>query len=80
MRSGLVAFGLSIQAGGLDLRIWIDANHPAIHIEADCDIPFVMRAALEMWRTESRPIKSQTGDIRIMQFESRGQRLEVRGQ
>src|SRR5947199_10834346 len=30
---------ITIAACGLALHIWIDANHPVIHIETNCDIP-----------------------------------------
>ena len=39
------------------LRIWIDANHPVIRIEADGKSPFDMQAKLEIWRTEQRELK-----------------------
>ncbi len=43
-------------------RIWMDANQPVIHIEAlgsKCELT----AKVEMWRTEPRTIKTQTGDL-----------------
>src|SRR4051794_24188653 len=52
-----------ISAGALALRVWVDANHPVIRIEADGDTAFDVRASLEMWRTEPRRIKTQTGDL-----------------
>ena len=49
--------------GGVRLLLWVDANHPIIHIEADSDHPIEMSASLEMWRTEERMIKTQTADL-----------------
>ena len=34
---------------------------PVIHIDADSESPFELAASLEMWRTEPRTIKTQTG-------------------
>jgi len=38
------------------LRVWVDANQPAIRIEADGDSPFHLSAVLDVWRTESREL------------------------
>ncbi|MDO9542668.1 MAG: DUF5703 domain-containing protein, partial [Kiritimatiellia bacterium] len=45
-----------IQAGQGDsavtMRIWVDANHPVIHLESESKTLFSMRASVEMpWRT-----------------------------
>jgi len=34
------------------LRIWVDANHPVIHIAAQGQKPFTATAQIELWRTE----------------------------
>lgn len=47
----------------LGLRIWADANHPVIHVQATADPPVAIECALEMWRTQPRQIKTQTGDL-----------------
>jgi hypothetical protein len=54
---------IEIIAGPIKFRIWADANHPVIRIEAESDDAFEIEASLEMWRTEPRQIKTQTGDI-----------------
>ncbi len=33
------------------LRVWVDANHPVIHVEATSERPAAVRVALEDWRT-----------------------------
>ncbi|MCE5326047.1 MAG: DUF5703 domain-containing protein [Planctomycetaceae bacterium] len=56
-----------IQAGAITLRAWVDANNPAIHIEAHGPEPFEMQAALELWRTEAAQagtINGLSGDAR----------------
>jgi len=40
------------------LRAWVDANHPAIRIEAEGNREFELRAALETWRTQQRNINA----------------------
>ena len=32
------------------VRIWVDANHPVIHIEASTNAPVDMEADVELWR------------------------------
>jgi hypothetical protein len=59
LRSGEI----EIRTGSICLRIWVDANQPVIHVDADGDSPFEMQAALEIWRTEPRTIKTQTSDL-----------------
>ena len=54
---------IEIALGSIAIQIWIDANHPVIRIEADGDLPFTMSASLEMWRTKSYAIKTQTSDL-----------------
>jgi hypothetical protein len=38
------------------LRIWADANKPAIRVEADSPTPFEMKVVLEVWRNERRQV------------------------
>src|SRR6478752_5499757 len=52
-----------IAGGSFRLRVWVDANHSVIRVESDCDASFELRAMLEIWRTEPRTIKTQTGDL-----------------
>jgi alpha-L-fucosidase 2 len=54
---------IEIVHGGARFMIWADANHPVIRIEAHAEQPFELAASLEMWRTEPRTIKTQTGDL-----------------
>ena len=45
---------IEIDAASIRFRIWVDANHPVIRIEAESEVPFEMEASLEMWRTSPR--------------------------
>ncbi|HTV60981.1 MAG TPA: DUF5703 domain-containing protein [Verrucomicrobiae bacterium] len=42
---------IEIKSGANLVRIWADANHPAIHIEANLEHPASLVAKLELWRT-----------------------------
>ena len=41
---------IEMHAGSNSARIWIDANHPAIHVEAHTERPAVLQVSLETWR------------------------------
>lgn len=40
----------------MHVRLWVDANRPAVHIEATGDRPFALEAKLELWRTKPREL------------------------
>jgi alpha-L-fucosidase 2 len=42
---------IEIQSGENVLRVWIDANHPAMHVEGHLAVPATLQANLELWRT-----------------------------
>jgi hypothetical protein len=54
---------IEIRAGNpweaVTLRVWVDANHPAIRVQADGGRPFELRAALETWRGEAREMSGE---------------------
>lgn len=52
-------------AGGLRLaaRLHVDLNRPVLVVDIEASAPVGVVAAVEMWRTEPRPIKTQTGDL-----------------
>ncbi len=43
---------IEIHAGTNAMRIWVDANHPALHVEAHTERPAVMQISLETWRKD----------------------------
>jgi len=49
-----------ITAGDADravtMRIWVDANHPAIHVEVDNNVPRDIQVTLDLWRTQRREL------------------------
>jgi alpha-L-fucosidase 2 len=57
LRDGVIEIRSSLDPRPLTLLIWVDAHNPVIHIEAESDQPFEQTVALEMWRTEKRPLR-----------------------
>jgi alpha-L-fucosidase 2 len=52
---------IEIKSGNSTMRIWIDANHPAMHVEMHLERPSVVQAKLELWRT-THPLKGHSPD------------------
>ena len=54
---------ITVTAGDSDravtLTIWVDANHPAIHVEVDSATPRGMEVSLDLWRTTCRELKGK---------------------
>jgi len=44
------------------VRVWVDANHPVVHVEAEGKQEFQMRADLELWRTSVRQLEGREVD------------------
>jgi alpha-L-fucosidase 2 len=53
---------IEIKSGNNEVRIWIDANHPVVHVEAQLEQPGSFQASLETWRTKSRPYGGPNGE------------------
>lgn len=41
---------VELASGANHLRVWVDANHPVLHVEAKLARAAVLRATLELWR------------------------------
>ena len=54
---------VEIVAGATTLRLWVDANHPIIRIECESEQRLSLAASVEIWRTEPRQVKTETGDL-----------------
>jgi alpha-L-fucosidase 2 len=52
---------IELKSGENTARIWIDANHPAIHVETHLEHPGNFQANLELWRT-SHPFPGTSPD------------------
>jgi len=42
---------------GVKLRIWVDANQPVVHVEAESESPLNATARTEIWRTATRALQ-----------------------
>jgi hypothetical protein len=45
--------------GATQLRVWVDAHHPVVRIEAESDMPRQLLVSLEVWRTAERELQGQ---------------------
>ncbi|MEZ5278061.1 MAG: DUF5703 domain-containing protein [Opitutaceae bacterium] len=46
------------------VRLWVDANHPVIHLEVESDTASTATASFELWRTEPTVLPSiEVGDV-----------------
>lgn len=57
---------LKLETGAVELRadknsvaIWVDANHPVIHVEAQTEAPAELKAAAEVWRTSGYHLENR---------------------
>ena len=56
LRQGEIQIDAGEPGAETTLRIWVDANQPAIHIEAKSAQPLILRAVTEILRPETRPL------------------------
>jgi hypothetical protein len=49
---------IEIKSGANTVQVWIDANHPVIHVETHLARPGTLQASLELWRTTTRPFNN----------------------
>lgn len=57
--NGEIRISAGSNADAMELRIWVDANRPVIHLETNSASPIEQSVKLELWRTEKIPIKEQ---------------------
>ena len=53
---------------GARLSIWVDANNPVVNVEASGDVPFILEASYEMWRTVDEHLPPQAADGKVLWF------------
>ena len=53
---------IEIVSGANTVTVWIDANHPVIHVEAKLEHPAALKASLELWRTKTHPYNEPSPD------------------
>lgn len=62
----LEAGAICIRLNDIDVRVWVDANHPVICVEASAPEPFMLRAGVEIWRDSPHEI---SGDERFSAYD-----------
>jgi alpha-L-fucosidase 2 len=53
---------VAIRSGGNFVQVWVDANHPVLHVRARLDHPTTVQAIVELWRTKSHPYDEPSPD------------------
>jgi alpha-L-fucosidase 2 len=53
---------IEIKSGGNEMRIWIDANHPVLHIETHLASPATLAARSEIWRATAHSYDTPSPD------------------
>ena len=57
--NGALRVSSSDGSGKTELVLWIDANHPVVHVEVRSDRALSLTASFETWRTERRELTGQ---------------------
>ena len=53
---------IEIRCGGNTIRVWVDANHPVLHVTARLKQPTTLTATVELWRTQAHPYDTPSPD------------------
>lgn len=55
LRDGIIEIKSKIDHQPSTIRLWVDANQPVVHVEAESAIPVNCHAEVELWRLKERP-------------------------
>ncbi|MCR4397107.1 MAG: DUF5703 domain-containing protein [Candidatus Saccharicenans sp.] len=58
LSDGAIEINLGEGDKRVDLRLWVDANHPVVQVEAKSKSPVEATASIELWRTEPYELPS----------------------
>ncbi|MGB9836646.1 MAG: DUF5703 domain-containing protein [Candidatus Saccharicenans sp.] len=67
LSQGAIEISLGEGNKRVDLRVWVDANHPVIQVEAKSKSPVEATASIELWRTE--PYELPTIEVSDVHFD-----------
>ena len=68
LRKGTIQIELSEADRKLSLSVWVDANHPVIHVLNESSKPVTSTASIELWRTQPFEVTElQTSDVLLHQ-------------
>jgi hypothetical protein len=73
-----------VTEGNTKFRVWVDANHPVVHVDASAPHTISMRVTMEDWRTEPMPQERISADTilhdrknRIVWYHHNGERADL---
>ena len=59
----------------LELRLWVDAHHPVVHVDIVSEAPVTATARIELWRTEPEALEAlEVSDVMLDRARADGQR------
>ncbi len=61
---------IEIHAGNSTMRIWVDANHPTVHVEAHTEHPSVLQVSVETWRKDQTLHAASAEKAGMMELDS----------
>lgn len=59
LRDGIIEIKSKIKNQPSTIRLWVDANQPIVHVEAESVTPVNCRAEVELWRLSERPFAKE---------------------
>jgi Domain of unknown function (DUF5703)/Glycosyl hydrolase family 95 catalytic domain len=59
VRTGAIEIEAGADGRKVNLRVWVDANHPAIRVEAESEQPCDLQVRLDSWRTAPRELEKK---------------------
>jgi Domain of unknown function (DUF5703)/Concanavalin A-like lectin/glucanases superfamily len=57
LKTGSITIHSSLGDQKRDIRFWIDANHPVVHVDINSSAPCTAEIALESWRAEGKYLR-----------------------
>ena len=62
LRRGQIEIVAGAEGRQVTLDVWVDANRPVIHVDAESPVPFEVQVSLEVWRTKPRQLQGSEVD------------------
>jgi hypothetical protein len=62
LRQGEIVVTMGKPGEVVTLQVWVDANQPVVHVEAEGQKPINVQAELELWRTKEGPLDAKQRD------------------
>ncbi len=58
LQEGVITVQAQKDGFSLEVRIWVDACNPAVHVECRANRPYTLQADLDVWRRKARLLKA----------------------